>query len=148
MSERLSPVSLSRRALHALAALIDIAHHGRAGPVPLKAFAERHGLPPRHLEAVMQKLVKAGLLTSTRGPRGGYALARERRRIALIDIVVAIGDEDSRAVPYGNVIRNALRPVESAADEVLRRLTLEDLVQEAGRSGALDGVRPSTDFTI
>ena len=147
MSERAPAVALSRRAAHALAALIDIAHHGRAGPVPLKAFAERHGLPPRHLEAVVQRLVKAGLLTSTRGPRGGYALARERRRIALADIVHAVEEETSREVPHGEVIRAALRPVETAADEILGRLTLEDLVQIADGQGRLDPPG-STDFTI
>jgi len=139
---------LSRRALHALGALIDIAHHGRAGPVPLKTFAERHGLPPRHLEAVMQRLVRAGLLTSTRGPRGGYALARERRRIPLAAIVEAVGDEGGRPVPYSEVIRRALAPVEAAAEEALAGLTLDDLVRIAGESGVIEDNGHSGDFTI
>jgi Rrf2 family protein len=143
-----APVSLPRRVVHAVAALIDIAHHGRGGPVPLKAFAERHGLPPRHLEAVMQRLVRAGLLTSTRGPRGGYALARERRRITLADIAASVGDESTRPVPYEEVIRSALAGVETLACETLARVTLEELVQGADRSGALGDPAASSDFTI
>src|SRR3954451_14566940 len=44
-------------------------------------LAARHNLPPRHLETVLQALVRLGILKGVRGPRGGYELARERRRI-------------------------------------------------------------------
>jgi Rrf2 family protein len=148
MSGTVSPVALPRRTMHALAALIDIAHHGRSGPVPLKAFAERHGLPPRHLEAVMQHLVRAGLLTSARGPRGGYALARERRRITLADVVTSVGEEGARPVPYAVVIRAALAPVEAVAEKTLASVTLEDLIRQAERLGALSGPGDRADFSI
>jgi len=148
MSETVPPVALPRRVLHALAALIDIAHYSRTGPVPLKAFAERHGLPPRHLEAVMQHLVRAGLLTSTRGPRGGYTLARERRRISLADVVASVGGEGPPPVPYAVVIRAALAPVEAVADKTLASVTLEDLIRQAERLGALSGPGDRTDFSI
>ena len=77
---------LSEKSLLAVAAVVDIAIHARGTPVAAKALAERHGLPPRHLEPVLQALVHAGILKGVRGPRGGYELARERRRSAVAEI--------------------------------------------------------------
>ena len=52
-----------------------------------KALAARHKLPPRHLETLLQGLAHAKILKGVRGPRGGYELARERRRITVGEIV-------------------------------------------------------------
>ncbi|NBQ40628.1 MAG: transcriptional regulator, partial [Alphaproteobacteria bacterium] len=71
---------LSRRSLLAIAAVVDIAIHARPDPVAAKHLAERHQLPPRHLETILQALVRAGILKGVRGPKGGYELATERRR--------------------------------------------------------------------
>ena len=72
---------LPRKGALAIAAVIDIAMNARGRPVAAKALASRHRLPPRHLEPVLQALVRHGILKGTRGPRGGYELAREQRRI-------------------------------------------------------------------
>ena len=76
-------IMLPRRCQLALVAVIDIALHARPDPVSLKQIAARHGLPPRHLEALLQALVHAKLLKGQRGPKGGYSLARERRRMSM-----------------------------------------------------------------
>jgi Rrf2 family iron-sulfur cluster assembly transcriptional regulator len=85
-------IMLPKRCQLALVAVLDIALHARPDPVPLKQIAARHGLPPRHLEALLQTLVHAKLLKGQRGPKGGYSLARERRRISMGDIVRAASD--------------------------------------------------------
>ena len=59
--------------------------------VQSKEITLRQGIPQRYLEQVMQHLVRAGILKGVRGPRGGYLLARERRRISAGDIVRVIG---------------------------------------------------------
>jgi len=81
---------LPRKALYALEAVVDIAFNARPDPVQAKEITRRQGIPPRYLEQVMQQLVHAGVLKGVRGPRGGYVLARERRRISVADIVTAI----------------------------------------------------------
>src|ERR1700757_3020367 len=89
---------LARKGILAIAAVIDIALHAKRRPVAAKALAVRHGLPPRHLEPVLQALVHDGILRGVRGPHGGYALARERGDIGIDEIVRAaatIRDEDS-----------------------------------------------------
>jgi Rrf2 family transcriptional regulator, iron-sulfur cluster assembly transcription factor len=80
---------LPPKAVLAVAAVIDIALNARGRPVAAKALATRHGLSPRHLEPVLQALVRHGILKGTRGPRGGYELAREARRITADDILRA-----------------------------------------------------------
>ena len=85
---------LPRKGILAIAAVIDIALHARGRPVAAKALATRHRLPPRHLEPVLQALVRHGILKGIRGPRGGYELAREQRRITADDILRAAGTVD------------------------------------------------------
>src|SRR5207237_6895609 len=82
---------LPRKGALAIAAVIDIALNARGRPVAAKALATRHRLPPRHLEPVLQALVRHGILKGTRGPRGGYELGRERRHISADDILRAGG---------------------------------------------------------
>src|SRR5262249_47174628 len=82
---------LPRKGILAIAAVIDVALHSRGRPVSAKALAARHSLPPRHLEPVLQALVRDGILKGIRGPRGGYELARERERITADDILRAAG---------------------------------------------------------
>ena len=78
---------LSRKTMLALEAVIDIAYNARPEPVQAKEITARQGVPQRYLEQVMQQLVRAGILKGVRGPRGGYRLARERRRISVGDVV-------------------------------------------------------------
>ena len=80
---------LSPKGLLAIAAVVDVALHGRGRPVSAKTLAARHALPARHLEPVLQALVRVGILKGIRGPRGGYELARERRRITADEILRA-----------------------------------------------------------
>src|SRR5476649_2577374 len=80
-------ILLPRRSLLAIAAVVDVALHARPSPVAAKSLAARHKLPPRHLETLLQGLVHANILKGVRGPRGGYELARERRKISAGEIV-------------------------------------------------------------
>src|ERR1700743_1360210 len=82
---------LSRKGILATAAVIDVAIHAQGRPISAKTLASRHGLPPRHLESVLQALVRDGLLRGTRGPRGGYELGRESKRVSANDILRAAG---------------------------------------------------------
>ena len=72
-----------------VAAVIDIALNVGDGVVSGKEVATRHHLPSRHLEPVLQALVREGILKGVRGPHGGYKLAREARRITAADILRA-----------------------------------------------------------
>ena len=130
---------LSRKGLLAIAAVIDVAMHGKGRPVSAKALAARHSLPARHLEPVLQGLVRVGILKGIRGPRGGYELARERRRITADDILRAAGtleDANDPAAAAGSALLNqvvipAVVQAERAFSAALSRINLDDLVRKA-----------------
>src|SRR5262245_24634313 len=135
---------LSEKSLLAVAAVVDVAIHSRGTPVAAKALAERHGLPPRHLEPVLQALVHAGILKGVRGPRGGYELARERRRISVAEIAqVAESSENLGAAKkpalVQDVIAPALAKAEQASETALTEVTIDALCRNAEREGLSDG---------
>jgi Rrf2 family transcriptional regulator, iron-sulfur cluster assembly transcription factor len=147
---------LSRRSLLAIAAVVDIALHARPTPVAAKMLASRHNLPPRHLETVLQALVRAGVLKGVRGPRGGYELARERRRITAAEIVraamMAAAEENLPPVPESRLVDEVVAPlVQRAADAFLASLdavTIEELCRQANKARVFDGAPAAADFTI
>lgn len=147
--------SLSRRSLLAIAAVTDIALHARPMPVSAKALAARHNLPPRHLEPVLQALVRNGILKGVRGPRGGYELARERRRITAGDIVriamAAAEEEAASPSPQSRLVEIVVEPLVQRGTESflaeLDRVTVEDLCRQAQAQGAA-GTAAHIDFTI
>ena len=118
---------LSRKTLLALEAVIDIAFNARPEPVQAKEITARQGVPQRYLEQVMQQLVRAGILKGVRGPRGGYRLARERRRISVGDVVrVAESIEDAeeeKIRPRSDLGLRIVAPlIQTLQDDVMARL--------------------------
>ncbi len=146
---------LSRRSLLAIAAVTDIALHARPMPVSAKALAARHNLPPRHLEPVLQALVRHGILKGVRGPRGGYELARERRRITAGDIVrvaITATEEDAASPrPESRLAERVIEPLVKRGTEAflaeLDQVTVEDLCSQAQAEAAVEPNVP-VDFTI
>ena len=128
-----------RKGVLAIAAVIDVALNGASRPVSARVLAARHRLPPRHLEPVLQALVRDGILKGVRGPHGGYELGRERNRISADDILrAATTDEDVGPLPFGasalvdNVVRSALAEAERTVSVALRRLNIDDMIKNAG----------------
>ncbi len=139
---------LSPRGLLAVAAVIDIAVHARAAPVSARTLAERHGSMPRHFESLLQDLVRAGLLKGHRGPRGGYELARERRRISAGEIVRAVegtGGDGRKPRPRPRLVTDVVEPALDHATAAflaaLDAITIDHLCRraEAREGGAGEG---------
>jgi Rrf2 family iron-sulfur cluster assembly transcriptional regulator len=127
---------LPRKGLLAIAAVVDVALNARERPVSARKLAARHNLPPRHLEPVLQALVHEGIFHGIRGPRGGYELARERRRISVADILRAAGNADDgdggkNSRLLDGVVMPALAEAERAFAAALARLSIEELTQSA-----------------
>ena len=129
---------VSRKGILAIAAVIDVAINAQGRPVSAKALAARHKLPPRHLEPVLQALVRDGILKGIRGPHGGYELARERKRITAEDILRAAGSAEEADDPplpasalVNGVVRPALAEAERAFATALGRINIEELAKQA-----------------
>ena len=148
---------LSKKTMYVLEAVLDIACNARPNPVQSKDIAQRQGIPQRYLEGALQHLVRAGILRGVRGPKGGYRLARERRRITVAEVVRLMEDlddqeEDTASSPLGRAVVQPLW--DELHEDMLARLegvSLEDLFRQARRAGVADGTKAggkAADFDI
>ena len=134
---------LSRKGILAVAAVIDVALNSRDKPVSAKALADRHGLPPRHLEPVLQALVHDGILRGVRGPRGGYELGRDPQQITAAEILRAAGTVDEGGgdhLPDGGLIGDVVMPAMAQAERTFATALGEISIDHLARRAR---VRPS-----
>jgi Rrf2 family protein len=154
-------IRLPKKLLFAVEAVLDIAYNAGTQPVQSKEITARQGIPRRYLEQVLQKLVRAGILTGVRGPRGGYLLARERRRITLGDITRVISAPESSgpdangedgSIPGSGLGVKVVRPIwEEMQDQLMARLdsvTIEELCLKAKEAGIDSEAAQRLDFVI
>jgi Rrf2 family protein len=156
---------LSRRSEYGLRALTDLVRHADGGPIALAALAERERLPVKFLEQIMASLKHAGIVRTTLGAHGGYAMAVDPASVSLGRIIRLL---DGALAPVGCVslryyepcscpdeatcaLRDTMIDVRDAILEILDRQTLADLAARPGRAeidplgihaDALAGLRP------
>jgi Rrf2 family protein len=145
---------MSKKLLYAIEAVLDIAYNAGSLPVQSKDITQRQGIPRRYLEQVLQQLVRAKILTGVRGPRGGYLLARERRRITIGEItrVVALGESEEATEPPSDLGRRIVWPTWTGFEkEMMERLdsvTIEELCLRANAEGIRSEAAERLDFII
>jgi Rrf2 family protein len=134
---------LPRKALLAVAAVVDVALHARGRPVSARTLAARHDLPPRHLEPLLQALVHENILSGVRGPRGGYSLARPPQKVTVAEVLRAAGTVDEGADPNASrsmLLRDVIVPALAAAVQAfamaLDKVSIADLVDRAEQLSA------------
>lgn len=148
---------LSKKLLFAIEAVVDIAYHAGPNPVRSTDISRRQGIPRRYLEQVLQQLVHHEVLAGQRGPRGGYRLARERRRVTVGEIIRVVrqleGASDPADEPNGSEIGiKVVRPIwVEMQQEMMNRfdsLTIEELCERARTQGIEREGRIVADFSI
>ncbi len=147
---------LTKKMRYALEAVVDIAYNARPEPVQSREITQRQGIPQRYLEQVMQQLVHANILKGVRGPRGGYTLARERRRISVGEIIRVIGDAEESDAEKAETLsvlgQTVIDPLwDEMQTEMMRRfdgVTIEDLCKRADAAAITPETRKVADFNI
>ncbi len=148
---------LSKKMLFAIEAVLDIAYHAGSEPVQSRDITRRQGIPRRYLEQALQHLVRRGILIGVRGPRGGYRLARERRRISVGDIVRVVRDMEANNnliddTPGSDLGQKVVRPLwAEMQNEMMERLndmSIDDLCNRANQTGIASEGRENLDFSI
>ncbi len=153
-------LALTRKTDYALIALSYLVEQQTQGdnPVSAKRIAETFGLPLPLLMNILKELVQAKILTSTRGPRGGYSLATKPAQLSLLEVITALegpirltqcadrlpvlgqGCELSANCP----IRGTVRSLHQRINQFLAEMTLQDLYEDkmepAGVTGSSDKV--------
>ena len=131
---------LSEKLLHATEAVLYIAYHHEKKHAS-RSVEQELSLPLRYLEPIFQRLVRHQLLQSTRGPGGGYSLAKEPDHITLADIVLALQEDGKLRAryapshPLGMYVLEELR--ETLSKQMITQLetvTVLDLIKQAERS--------------
>ena len=135
---------------YAICGSFDLAYNGGGRPVQIRVISERQAIPARYLEQIFQRLRRAELIRSKRGPGGGYTLARAPEEISLLEIIEALEgplsenlemsapDDPSHAVYRPNFIWDAV--AERLAD-ALSEISLDALCKQAVRAN-LRGAHP------
>ena len=150
-------LTLSNKIMYSIEAVVDIAYHSNGQPVQSQRISSRQRTPGRYLEQSLQKLVKANILTGVRGPRGGYQLARERRRISVGEIVRIVTELETENVVTntltdseisGKVLNPMWGKIQNITLEQLDKITIEDLCIKANERGIQSEDRQILDYAI
>ena len=131
-------LKLTKKADYGLIAMRHLAEHTAEGSHSATDLAERYGIPQEALAKILQKLARAGLLTSQQGIHGGYMLARDAREISALEVIRAIDGplfltsctSDKRGDCEQTdrcTVREPLRRVGESIQEVLGRLSIHDM---------------------
>lgn len=83
---------LTTKGRFAVTAMIDLAMRNQGGPVTLADISERQKISLSYLEQLFGKLRRNGLVSSVRGPGGGYNLARKPDEVSVADIILAVDE--------------------------------------------------------
>jgi Rrf2 family transcriptional regulator, cysteine metabolism repressor len=143
-------MKISMKADYGIRALLDLAERFGDAPVPSHDIAARQHIPGPFLDQLLMSLRRAGLVRSTRGPRGGHMLARPPEEVTLgqaIDILEGQAAQmecftapETCEHSFGCSIRSSLLRAEDAMREVLDGTSLADMVREHRHQGVFHGI--------
>jgi Rrf2 family cysteine metabolism transcriptional repressor len=133
-------VKLTRRSEYALLALIHLARAKGKGFVAVAAIAEAQGLPPQFLEQLLMALKRARVVTSQKGPHGGYRLARPAEKISLAEVIRLL---DGALAPTESVSTYFYEPTPVEREKRLLRVfnEIRDLISTRLEKTTLADVR-------
>ena len=147
---------ISKKVVYAIEAVVDIAYYSGVKPVQNIEIAKRQGIPKRYLEQTLQSLVKSHILIGSRGPKGGYRLAKERRKIKISDIVDSVQNNISSAfqdkLMVSEVSKKVINPLlletSNKYFEALKQISIEDICEKARKANVLKNSTGKVDFVI
>jgi Rrf2 family transcriptional regulator, cysteine metabolism repressor len=131
-------MKLSRTVAYAVQATLQLAQSKSDAPVPCSQLAAEGRMPERFLLQILRHLVTHGILHSTRGVDGGYALDRKPEEISLLDVIEAIDGPLGATLPSieggdplaGEIkLRAALEQVAINSRRQLQAIKLSDLIE-------------------
>lgn len=133
---------LSLQVQYAICGIFDLAYNGEGQPIQIRVICERQEIPARYLEQIFQRLRRAQLVSSKRGPGGGYSLARSPSQITLRSVVEAVEGPLAEALtmpPAAGRPAEGYRPdflwpeLAERLSAALEDTTLDALCREAAR---------------
>jgi len=132
-------MKLTSKGRYAVTAMIDIALNHDKGAITLSLISERQGISLSYLEQLFAKLKKSELVSSARGPGGGYRLSRSAAEISIGQIIRAVDESvDARkcagkANCHGGeqcLSHELWTDLSATIDSFLKSITLQDVVEK------------------
>ena len=147
---------ISKKVIYAIEAVVDVACHSGINPVQNLDIAKRQGIPKRYLEQTLQNLVKHNILIGSRGPKGGYRLAKERRKINLSQIVNSVEENSFNSIKnklmVSEVSKKAINPliikITRSCYNSLEKITVEDIYKKINANTSKKKAVEQIDFFI
>lgn len=134
-------MKVSKKSRYGLRAMVELALYYKEGPLSARRISEIQGIPLQYLEQILNRLKKARLIKTTRGPRGGYLLSREPSKIKLGNIIETLEDKNFLVDCLAGKGKNFCSRVDvcktrgfwerlaRSLSEVMNSTTLQDLCQ-------------------
>ena len=132
---------LTTKGRYAVTAMLDLAIHHGEGPITLADIAQRQGISLSYLEQLFSRLRKRNLVSSVRGPGGGYTLGREAANIFVAQVISAV-DENVDTTRCGGahncqdnqqcLTHDLWQDLSTRIFEYLNRISLQDLMNRRG----------------
>ena len=132
---------LTTKGRYAVTAMLDLAMHQGGGPTALADIANRQGISLSYLEQLFARLRRRGLVSSVRGPGGGYNLARAGSGIHIAEVIAAVDEnlDTTRCGGVGNchndgpcLTHDLWQDLSNRIYEYLSNVSLQDLVDRKG----------------
>jgi len=134
-------VRLTTKGRYAVTAMLDLALHHGCGPIALADIAQRQGISLSYLEQLFSRLRRQSLVSSVRGPGGGYNLARDAAQIHIAEVIAAV-DENVDTTRCGGahncrnngpcLTHDLWQDLSARIFEYLNRISLQDLMERKG----------------
>jgi Rrf2 family iron-sulfur cluster assembly transcriptional regulator len=144
---------LTTKGRYAVTAMLDLAIHHGNGPITLADIAQRQGISLSYLEQLFSRLRKRALVSSVRGPGGGYSLAREAGDIYVAEVITAVDENVDTTRCHGAhncqnnqrcLTHDLWQDLSTRIHDYLNGISLEELMNRrdvkevAGRQDATD----------
>jgi Rrf2 family transcriptional regulator, iron-sulfur cluster assembly transcription factor len=132
---------LTTKGRYAVTALLDLAIHASEDPIPLADVARRQGISLAYLEQLFTRLRRLGLVTSARGPGGGYTLLKPADAISVAEVLAAVeegvdatrcGGEQNCQNDERCLTHDLWYDLSHHIESFLTQVTLADLAQRPG----------------
>ena len=147
---------LTTKGRYAVTAMLDLAIHKGGGPTALADIASRQGISLSYLEQLFSRLRKRTLVSSVRGPGGGYNLARPAAEIFIAEVISAV-DENVDTTRCGGahncrengpcLTHDLWQDLSDRIYDYLNRISLQDLVERKGVQDVLQS-REGSDVEV
>ena len=156
-------MKLTTKGRYAVTAMLDLALHQGKGPITLSDIAQRQGISLSYLEQLFSRLRREHLVSSVRGPGGGYSLARDAGEIFVAQVITAV-DENVDTTRCGGahncqndqrcLTHDLWRDLSDRIYGYLNRISLQELMNRRGvkevadRQNGSDGERVALEAQV